>query len=655
MTAHEPAAFRRQVADAILPASRQGEQVVQASMGIRRNSRAWLWLLPLLLLATAQALPQLDNDAFHHDEAYSMYAAGALRPGPNSLTAVWAATAQRSSEQALGWPMLLSVWGRLAGWSEYAARVLPLFAGVLTIALVYRTGDDLLSPPAGRIAALLLTGSAFFLTYFSIARAFSLVAFFATLCLRCYWRLALHPRPPGRLARTGLLAGSLGLLYAHYFGALILPVLGLFHLLFVHKNRRWWLPVALVGLALLVAALQLPVLLTGLQRTLGNEWLHQEALDAAAVLERLLRFLSNDLLGPAAPVGAVLTILVPLALMSATLWRLRTGVAAEATWLLSFASAGFLVLVLAANALLQVIHVSRMRYLIVLWPTGALLAAALLRSLATRFPRLLAACLALWLLLGMVVSLGTPFRYDVDYLRRSDFHRIYRLIRDNLPASDFLILDFEAEWQDPGRLYTRLLGLPYKIIYRHRDDPLESVGAAHLPYAYAWLLFRSQDAGAIAEQGVALGRVYCDRLADAWGYTLERHALSATYCPNSPARLQFDSGIQLAGPEVRLEDGLLRLFAGLRSEDDALLARYSLAVHLIDTATGRRVAQGDVGVGPGSLVPLLSEIDLSALPAGDYELGLALYDWQTGARLNARDLETGATGDMHTLYRFKIE
>ena len=76
-------------------------------------------------------------------------------------------------------------------------------------------------------------------------------------------------------------------------------------------------------------------------------------------------------------------------------------------------------------------------------------------------------------------------------------------------------------------------------------------------------------------------------------------------------------------------------------------------MHVFDQR-GLRVAQGDVGVGPGAIVPLRSEIDVSALPPGDYEVHVALYDWQTGARLSARDLETGADGDMHTLHHFRL-
>ena len=255
----------------------------------------------------------------------------------------------------------------------------------------------------------------------------------------------------------------------------------------------------------------------------------------------------------------------------------------------------------------------------------------------------------------MYISLGTSFRYEVDFLQRSDFHHVYRLMRERLPEADFLILDFEAERLDPGRLYTRSLGLPYKIIYRDRENPLSSVGSAHLPYSYAWMLFRAQDSDHIAEQAAGLGRVFCDGVLEAWGFTLERYALSPAHCPDSAARLQFDSGIALTGPDIRIEDGELRLFAGLRSLDENLLARYSLAVHVIDVLTGERVAQGDVGAGPGAFVPLRSQIDISMLPASDYEVHVALYDWQTGARLPARDPVTDNVSDMHSLFRFRIK
>ena len=481
------------------------------------------------------------------------------------------------------------------------------------------------------------------------------MALFTTLILWSYWRIALQPRPPGRGAQAGLLLGSIGLLYAHYFGALLLPVLGLFHLLFVPQNRRWWQTVLLVGLAVLVAALQLPGFLSGLNKAVANEALRQIAISATEIPERFLYYLSNLLVTLSPSVAAASLVLLLLALVVATLLRLRSGKRADAGWLLVFVAATSFLLMIAVNEAVRMMQSNRIRYLMPLWPLSALLAAAALRPLVNRQRRLLTGLLVLWLSLGVYVSLGSDFRYEVDFLQRSDFHHVYRLMRERLPEADFLILDYEAERLDPGRLYTRSLGLPYKIIYRDRENPLSSVGSAHVPYSYAWMLFRSQDSGFIAEQAAGLGRVFCEGVLVAWGYTLERYALSPAHCPDSATRLEYDSGIALTGPDIRIEDGELRLFAGLRSMDEGLLARYSLAVHLINALTGERVAQGDVGAGPGAFVPLRSEIDISMLPSGDYEVYFALYDWQTGARLPARDPETGIVSDMHSLYRFRIE
>ena len=152
-----------------------------------------------------------------------------------------------------------------------------------------------LAAPAFLFATLLLAASAFFLLYLSYARAFSLVACFGTMCLWHYWRVALQPRPPGRVARAGLLLAATGLLYMHYFGALLLPVLGLFHLLFVPKNRRWWQPVLLFGLATLAAALQIPFYLQGLERAASDSSLQNRAMSAAELLVRFASFLTNGI------------------------------------------------------------------------------------------------------------------------------------------------------------------------------------------------------------------------------------------------------------------------------------------------------------------------------------------------------------------------
>lgn len=616
-----------------------------------KDCPAWLWALLPLLLAAGLSIPLLGDNAFVGDEPKTLIAAGILASGPQTLAEVVDAVADKSSEQALGWPLLVFVWGRIAGWSEPAIRTLPVLAGLLAIAVVARAGRDLFTSQAGLYAALLLSGSAFFLIFMTHARSFSTVAFCAALCAWCYWRIALRPQPPGRMAQPGLLLGATGLLYMHYFGSLLLPALCVFHLLFVPKNPRWWRPLILIGLAGLAATAQLPVFLVGFRETVADVVLHTRALTPPALLSLFVRYLFNGLVVLPSFVAELLAILLPLALVMATWWRLRTRRPTSTVWFLGFVAALFLLLVIGANEILRVVTESRMRYLIAMWPPLALLAGAGLCRLGRSQRLLVHGLLALWLFAGAWLGLATDYRYQPGFTDRSNEHLVYRFVAERIPRTDALVLDHEAE-----RIYTFRLDMPFQVYNRFRDDPLKHVLRLHAVHPWLWFLFHTQDSARMDAMARGLGRVPCERALDDWGFVLVLYARSPVHCPESPARLAFNSDIELTGPEIRLaEDGRLHLYAGLRSADEGLLANYSLAVHLIDVNSGARVAQGDVGIGPGAFVPAGSAIDVSALPSGEYEVHIALYDWQTGARLPARDLETGQVGDMHVLHSFRID
>ena len=623
-------------------------------MSARASNLLWLWTLLPLLLAASLSIPQLDDDAFTGDEPKSLFVAGRFASGPQLLTDVPNAVANRSSEQALGWPMLLFVWGRIAGWSEPSIRMLSVLAGMLALALVARVGRDLLAPQAGIIAALLLSASAFFQAYMINARSFTIVAFCALLCIWCYWRIALRPKPAGRAAQIGLLLGAAVILYMHYVASLLLPAIGLFHLFFVRKNRRWWRPVFLLGMAAVAATPQVPVFLTGLGRTAGNERLHDSALTSAGLLVGLLRLMTHGAIQLTPAPGEVPGLVLLLALLTITVLRLRARRKPDAVWLLTFASITMVLLLLAVNIVLRFLEDNRIRYLMPIWPLIALLAGAGLWRHSERWRRLMAVLLAFWLLSGIWLVLATDNRYEIGFFFRSDLHRVYRVARERIPATDFLIIERDTGYLDWRRMYTSTLGLPYGYLNREGGQLLTELTSDATEHPWIWLLYRTEDRAAVLNRASEPGWVRCERALDNWGFTLERHAWSVAHCPDSPARLQFDSDIQLTGPDIRLEDGMLRLHVGLRSADDALLANYSLAVHIIDVNTNERVAQGDVGVGPGILVPVSSSIDVGALPPGEYELRLALYDWQTGVRLPSRDLETNAVSDMHAVHSFHL-
>ena len=627
-----------------------------SARGAGSRPLTWAWVVPVLLLICALTIPRLDLEAFYIDEGASLFNVGALHTGPVSLTKVLEETAEHSPEQALGWPVLLYAWGRLVGWSEPAVRTLPLLVGLLTIALVYRTGTDLFTPGVGLSAALLLGGSSLLLVYVTVARAFTLVPLFATLSIWSYWRSALRPRAPGPGALAGFFLGALGQCYSHYFGALLIPALGLYHLLFVKLSRRWWRPTLLMALAVLLGLLQLPVFLQGVNRTLNNEMLRTNAQGTAELFAQVLHNLGNGLINPGLTVSAVLLLAVTLAVLLAACWRWRVKGQWNALWLLIFTAVVYLWLALLVNARFQVMPSNRIRYLISMWPLAALAGAALLRRPARLLaPPVLALLLALWLVQGVQLSRARDYRVGMDYLQPSEIHHVYRVLDRTIHAGDLLVIDHEAMQLDPARNYDRWLSRPYRILNRNLDDPLADILPIHERSPWVWLLYRTGDRASVQKHTAGMERVLCEVVYDERGFILERHALPGLACPDAPIRLAFQEGFTLAEPDIALVDDRLRVDLLLRSEDAQAPVHYSIALHLIDVATLERSAQLDLGIGAGNIVPLHAEFDLGELAAGEYALRFSLYNWETDARLTGRDLSLGHVSDIHTLQHIFIE
>ena len=628
--------------------------------GKRRH--AWLWALLPLLLAAGLTVTALGRHVFDVDEADTMIGAGARHLGPYSPAEAVTAFISRWPDQAWGHVVVFSQWGRVVGWSELAIHTLPWLTGLLTLACVFRIGRALFSQRVAMTAMLLLSTSIVFLTYMHKARSYGLAMLFAAIVLWAYWRVALHPRPPGRGARALLVLGATGLLYSHYFAALLLPALALFHLFFVRKERRWWQPVALLGLATLLALPQVPDLLIGIEFNRAKEQLHASALHYPEVMSLFLRYLSNGLLDVRQPVSNLLALALPLPLLFyGRRSRYRRQIPAEA-WYLLLTSILLLLLLLGTNEWLQVFQPTRIRYLAALWPPAVLLISHTFmrpsRSLQQRS-------------VGLVVIVLIAFLGTRDFLSRGELASLFRFWT-NVPVTIAATQAIAAEGSASG-----LLAIDQNLFHGTRDYEFYTgfygdrrvnlkqgtASASLLEHAQGldkvWLILRSSRANILRvpnhiDHFSKAGWFHC-RSWQEDGVTMELLLSPFPAYMTNLARLQFENDIELFAPVApELRDGLLRLRARLSSADETLLSRYSLALHVIDTLTGERVAQGDIGVGPGAVVPLCREIDISALPPGDYEVRVALYDWQTGARLPARDLETGETSDMHTLQRFRI-
>ena len=333
-------------------------------MKLQRNY--WLWIIPVLLLATGLAARQLNDHPFDVDELASMRLAGDKHYGPYTLAEVWEAIAEFSPDQAYGLPMGYWVWGRVFGWSEFAVRVLPLFAGVLALAWTYRIGRDLFTPPVGQVAVMVLASSAFFITYMHVARAFTMVALFAVMTIWGYWRLALRSPASGsdRGGELSLLVGSIGIFYVHYYSVLLLAALGLWHLLITPKGRRWWRPVLLWGLAGIAFLPELAGFLQGMTWTQTKPWFTEadKVLRTAEVLPWFLYVLTNGIIRVSGTQSIAALILLMLT-AATSWWRYRQRAWFRQLQFLLFTTLLLLLLMLIGNEILLVMRRYRLRYL----------------------------------------------------------------------------------------------------------------------------------------------------------------------------------------------------------------------------------------------------------------------------------------------------
>ena len=465
----------------------------------RTKRRAWLWALLPLLLAAGLTVTALGRDVFDTDEAATMIGAGARHLGPFTLAEAVHTSVSRWPGQAWGHVVVFSQWGRVVGWSELAIRTVPWLTGLLTLAWVYRIGRSLFTARVALTAMLLLLTSIVFLTYMHVARSYGLAMLFAAIVLWAYWRVALHPRPPGRGARALLVLGATGLLYAHYFAALLLPALALFHLFFVRKERRWWQPVTLLGLATLLALPQVPDLLSGIEHNQEKDGLHAVALRYPEVIATFLRYLSKGLFEVRRPFSTLLALALPLPLLIAG-WRSRRGrLAHGAAWYLSLTCTLQLLLLLLANEWLQVLADTRIRYLATLWPP-----AVLLISLALLHPkRALLRPPGGLVLVALMAFLGTS-----DYLGEGELTRAWswrasrvsiaatRVIATEGRADGLLVADMDLFEAD--RVYEFYIGFygDYRVHLKQR-----TASASLLEHAQGldkvWLILRSSRASVL--------------------------------------------------------------------------------------------------------------------------------------------------------------
>jgi hypothetical protein len=208
----------------------------------------------VILLAWALRLHRLDAQSFWYDEGYCAYVAAL----PAVEIILW--TAREFTPPF--YHSLLALWLPQAGWTEFAARFLSVWAGVLVVAGMVRLGRELHSRTSGLLAGLLAALSPFYVWHSRDTRMYMPQALFGLLGTILLLRALRAPRR-WRLWVGLALLDALSL-YTHTTGGFLL----LFHALVIlasSLNRAGRVRLIRGGLALAVAsALWLPWLIYAL-------------------------------------------------------------------------------------------------------------------------------------------------------------------------------------------------------------------------------------------------------------------------------------------------------------------------------------------------------------------------------------------------------
>ncbi|HVE69615.1 MAG TPA: glycosyltransferase family 39 protein, partial [Solirubrobacteraceae bacterium] len=195
-----------------------------------------------LLVAWAARLYRLDAQSFWYDEGTSVTVA------PRDLQTILANAAADIHPPL--YYLLLHYWVGATGTSEWALRLLSVAFGLLTVAVVYRLGRDVLGPAGGVAAGLIAALAPLAVWYSQEARMYALAALAGAAATLVLLRALARGGRSLWACYGALIAVTL---YSHYFAATI----PLAHTLLVagHWRRQvvvpWLAVAAAAGLAFL--------------------------------------------------------------------------------------------------------------------------------------------------------------------------------------------------------------------------------------------------------------------------------------------------------------------------------------------------------------------------------------------------------------------
>lgn len=615
----------------------------------------------LFLLISWLGIRGLNRDTLWYDEWYSLYYAGASpQHGPITLNQIWERVAQDNDPQPPGYYILLGIWGQLTGWTPFATRTVSLLLGLLAAAWVYRLGSDLVNRLTGLGAVAAFGSSAFLIYNLHELRTYTLYPLLVTICVWSYWQIVTAKDKPRIWFSIGFLVSTTALLYTSYLALPVLAAAGLYHLLFVKKNRCWWQATLLTLLALVLYLPWLNVAFGALTKVSDDLSRQFYALDPVSLIGDMLDAFSN---------GSIALFII------FTWYGLRNYEkrGAKFIWLMAL---GTLALTIVLNQ--YVGFITNPRYLMALWPLLALIVGLGVSFMAKRHLKPWVA-LGVWVIAGIWMSLNSTTPSPGEWQVRQSWDKLAQILHHfappggtviyylpepvpywvYAPVAAYYLNDVPAKvepmppWIYPPTITSQTpfhLNLIESLVGKSPDAFRDDTAAIVDDLPRLWMAYSPSDlpspfAQPAFEQVIADRFVTCDPVLADPDLQLTLYAQLRFAEPT----FRFGEGIELSllAPLPREADQYLPMLLGWSLTDDTPRGTYSVAFHLEDER-GALIAQADYGLPNTNQSCQSVSVALHDLPAGEYSLWVMIYDWQTGERLLSQN-----TGGV-TLDRMKI-
>ena len=592
----------------------------------------WLCALPILLMVAWLCIRQIDLYPPSVDEFYSLLNVGFATESAYSPGQVLESLQTNSANHGPLYFILLNMWGRLAGEDIALARVLIIFCGLLSLAVVFRLARYTIAPLAGLMALVIAASSTFFNFYITYARMYTLLALLAGITMWLYLRLVQGRARGTRADYLALAAATYALANTHVFSAVFFLALGAYHLLHVRKDRRWLHVSLAVGAGLLLFAPWLTVLLgAGMERSffyLGDY--------RPALLDNLVAWLAVTFNGSWL-----------LLLMAVAGWLLCWRARLPALRSISLIGLYFVLALGLVAELTGILAPNKMRYALAGWiPIALCLAAAQYGLMQWR--SWLGLLSLLWLVAGISFQQNTDWDSYFSGRELSFAEPPWQVLsrwaqaEDKQPTiywygSDAGHLNWNNFWQYPqSDYYFSDHGIELETFVQ--PDRFER-HARHLALSEAWhwlVLDESQvDATAAAQLDdlmTALNYRACESSPFGLSGRLVKYSWVALACQDLPATVHDNALVDYEFYGAALSQDATQLLVVDRwlARDTALPAQTNLSLQLLD-AEWQRLASLDL---PLATRPGLrqSALDIRGVAAGDYRLMAAIYDSQTMLR-----------------------